>query len=123
MVQAKIQSVFKQFDNAGRTPALWTLYHYMVETIRIFIRAERMTDFSLHLSCIANQMLDIFAAGGHHNYAKAARLYVQIMLKYGEGSPEQQAAIENFKMTGYSSEDWLGIWSDLCIHRVRIRVI
>ena len=33
MVRAKIQSVFKQFDNAGRTPALWTLYHYMVETI------------------------------------------------------------------------------------------
>ena len=54
MVQAKIQSAFKQFDNAGRTPALWTLNHYMVETIRIFIRVERMADFSLHLSCITN---------------------------------------------------------------------
>ena len=42
MVQAKTQSVFKQLDNAGRTPALWTLYHYILETIRIFIRAERM---------------------------------------------------------------------------------
>ena len=27
MVQAKIQSVFKQFDNAGATPAFWTHYH------------------------------------------------------------------------------------------------
>ena len=53
-VQAKIQSVFKQLDNAGRTPALWNLYHYMVEAIRIFIRAECMADFFLHLSCITN---------------------------------------------------------------------
>ena len=27
MVQTKIQSVFKQLDNAGRTPAHWTPYH------------------------------------------------------------------------------------------------
>ena len=47
MAQAKIQSVFKQFDNAGRTPALWIIYHYIVETIWIFIRVEGMTDFSL----------------------------------------------------------------------------
>ena len=72
MVQAKIQSVFKQFDNAGRTPALCTLYHYMVETIQTFIRAERMANFSLHLSCITNRMLDIFAVCGHHNYPKTA---------------------------------------------------
>ena len=54
MVQAKIESVFKQFDNASRTPALWTLYHYMVEIIQIFICAEYMADFSVHLSCITN---------------------------------------------------------------------
>ena len=126
MVQAKIQSVFKQFDNAGRKPALWTLYQYMVETIRIFIRAERMADFSLHLSCITNRMLDIFAAGGHHNYAKAARLYFQMMLKYGEGSPEQQVITESLKMTGnhvvrYSSHEWSRIWSDIYIEQTLMR--
>ena len=52
MLQTKIRRVFEPVDNAGRTPALWSLYHYMVETIKIFIRAERMADFSLHLSCI-----------------------------------------------------------------------
>ena len=79
-----------------------------------------MADFCLHLSSITNQMLDIFAASGHQNYAKAAWLYVQMMLKYGEGSPEQQAVIESFKITGshvvrYSSHEWSGIWSDLSI--------
>ena len=65
----------------------------MVDTIKIFIRAERIADFSLHLSCITNRMLDMFAAAGHHHYAKAARLYVQLMLKY-EGSAEHRAIIE-----------------------------
>ena len=92
----------------------------MVETIRIFICAERMGDFSLHLLCITNRMLDIFAADGHQNYAKSARLYVQIMLKYGEGSPEHQAVFQSFKMTGnivvrYSSLGWSRIWGEFCI--------
>ena len=65
-------------------------------------------------------MLDIFAVDGHHNYAKAARIYVQMMLKYGERSLEQQAVIKSFKMTGsqvvrYTSHEWPGIWRDLCI--------
>ena len=66
-------------------------------------------------------MLDVFAAAGHHNYAKAARLYCQ-MMKYEEGSVEQRAIIESFKSTGslvvrYSSHEWSGIWSDLCIEQ------
>ena len=71
-------------------------------------------------------MLDIFAAGGYHSYAKAARLYVQMILKYGEGSPEQQAVIESFKMTGshvvrYWSHEWSEIWSDFCIEQTLMR--
>ena len=94
MLQRKIKSVFQEKNKAGRTPALWFLYHHMVDTIKIFIRAERIADFSLHLSCITNRMLDMFAAAGHHHYAKAARLYVQLMLKYEEGSAEHRAIIE-----------------------------
>ena len=77
--RSKIKNVLAKLDNAGRIPSLWCLYHYMVDTIKIFIHAERMSDFTLHLSCITNRMLHVFAAAGHHNYAKAARLYVQMM--------------------------------------------
>ena len=87
MVSTKVQSVFKQLDNADRTPALWTLYNYMVEQIRNFIPAERMADFPLYLSCFMNRMLNIFAAGDHHSYAKAAPIYVQMVSKYGKESP------------------------------------
>ena len=73
-------------------------------------------------------MLNIFVAGGHHSCTKAARLYVQMMLKYGEGSLEQQAIIESFKMTGihvarYSSHEWLGVWSNLCIEQTLMRTL
>ena len=54
----------------------------MADTIKIFIRAERMGDFTLHLSCITNRMLHVFTAAGSHHYAKAAGLYVQMMKTY-----------------------------------------
>ena len=126
MLQTKITTVFEQGNNAGRTPTLWSLYHYMVETIKLLIRAERTADFPLHLSCITHRMLDVFAAAGHHNYAKAARLYCQMMLKYEKGSVEQRAIIASFKSTGnhvvrYSSDEWSGIWTDLCIEQTLMR--
>ena len=124
--QQKIENKFSELKNAGRTPALWSLYHYMVDTIKIFIRAERLGDFSLHLSCITNRMLHIFAATGHHHYARAARLYVQLMLSYEKGSPSESAILQSFKLSGthvvrYSSYEWSGIWSDLSIEQTLMR--
>ena len=47
--RSKIKNVLAQLDNAGRSPSLWCLYHYMVDTIKISIRAERMGDFTFCL--------------------------------------------------------------------------
>ena len=98
--RSKIKNVLTQLDNSGRTQSLWCLYHYMVDTIKMFIRAEHIRDFTLHLSCITNRMLHVFAAAGHHNYAKAARLYVQTMEAYEKGSAEVTAIISSFKENG-----------------------
>ena len=61
----------------------------MVDTFKIFIRGLVMGDFTLHLSCITNRILHMFAVAGHHNYAKAARLYIQLMKTYEKGSAEE----------------------------------
>ena len=87
---------FNEFCIAGRTPLLWTLYLDMVDTIKTFIRAERICDFSLHLSCITARMLSVFAAAGHHHYAKAARLYVELMVLY-EGSEKKSSIVRSYK--------------------------
>ena len=114
--RSKIKNVLTQLDNAGRTPSLWCLYHYMVDTSKIFILADRMGNFTLHLSCITNRMLHMFTAAGDHNYAKVARLYVQMKKTYQKGSTEEIAIISSFKKNGnhvirYSSNGWSGVWT------------
>ena len=50
---------------------------------------KRKMDFSFHLLCITNQMLDAFIADDHCIYVKTAKLYVEKIRSYGEGSVEQ----------------------------------
>jgi len=57
---------FKELAEGGRVPALWVLYHYMVDTIKIFIRTERLADYNGHLTCIVTRMLNICSAAGQH---------------------------------------------------------
>ena len=97
----------------------------MVDTIKIFIHVECMGGFTLHLSCITIRTLHVFAAAGHHNYAKAARLYVQMVKIYEKGLVEQIAIISSFKKNGnhvvrYSSNEWSGVWIDLTIEQTLI---
>ena len=110
--RSKIKNVLAQLDNAGRTPLLWCLCHYMVDTVKIFIR-------------ITNRMLHVFAVAGHHNYAKTACLY-EMMKKYETGSAEGTAIISNFKENGnhivrYSSNEWCSVWSDISIKQTLMK--
>jgi hypothetical protein len=64
----------------------------MIDTIKIFIKAERLADFNGHLDC---RMLDTFSAAGHHQYAKGARLYCQLM-KQLQNSTQYKDIFERF---------------------------
>ena len=57
------------------TAQLWLQYLECVETLKIFIRAERTGDWNLQLIAIG-KMLNLFAATGHINYAKSLQLYL-----------------------------------------------
>jgi len=46
----------------------------------MLLRAELTADWKLHLFSIA-RMINLFAATGRNNYAKCARLYVDINVK------------------------------------------
>ena len=71
----RFAEMFERIAEGGRAPSLCVKYHHTVDTIKIFITAERLADYNGHLFCIVNRMLDIFSAAGHHQYAKGARLY------------------------------------------------
>ena len=124
--RSKIKNILALLDNASRTPSLWCLYHYMVNTIKIFICAERMGDFTLHLSWITNRMLHVILEAGHHNCAKGACLYFQMMKTYEKESAGDIAIISSFKENGnhvvsYSSNEWSSVWSDLTIEQTLMK--
>ena len=74
-----------------RTARLWIQYLEYVTIVKNFIRAERTGNWHLHLVS-TSQMLNRFATKGHVNYAKSARMYLQMMLelpvKYPDFSTE-----------------------------------
>ena len=57
-----------------------------VDLIKAFIKSERTGNWNQHL-IIVTEMLNLFAATGHFNYAKSARLYLQLMKDLPESHP------------------------------------
>ena len=62
----------------GPTAELWLQYVSLVEIIRLFLRAERTSNWELHLYTV-ERMLPYLHAAGHFNYAKSAHFYLQPM--------------------------------------------
>jgi len=123
--EQRFEETFKRLAEKGRTPALWVQYHHMVDVIKVFIRTERLGDHKWHLSCIVTKMLHIFAAAGHHQYAKGTRLYCQL-IKELETLPAYKDILERFTTHGnhavrYSNDEWSGTWCDICIEQTLMK--
>ena len=48
-----------------RTARLWIFYLYYIQTLKLFIRAERLGDWSMHLLTV-HRMLNLIAVSGHN---------------------------------------------------------
>ena len=94
--EQRFEKTFKRLAERGSTSALWV---HMVDVIKVFIRTSQLADHIGHLSCILTKMLDIFAAAGHHQYTKGARLYCQLM-KELETVPAYKDTLESFTTHG-----------------------
>ena len=80
----------------------------------MYIKAERIGNWTMQLECTRKMLNFFFAGTGHVNYAKSARLYLQIMLKLNVDHP---CLFERF-CTGFHSiprtdRFWVGLWSEL----------
>ena len=106
------------------TSRLWLQYLEYVDTLNIFIRAERIGDWNLHLIAIG-KMLKLFAATRHINHAKSSRLYLQLTMQLLSDYPWlYQCFIEKgYHTICRSSRFWAGLWTDLTIEQVMIRSI
>lgn len=106
------------------TAKLWLQYIEYVETLKLFIRAERTGNWNLHL-LVVEGMLNLFAATGHINYAKSSRLYLQFMRE----QPTNHLWLwhcfteQGFHTVRRSNRHWAGLWTDLIIEQVMMRSI
>ena len=70
-------------------------------------------------------MINLFAATGHMNYAKSARLYLQKMLDLPNEHPWLHRCFteEGYHTVRRSDRFWAGLWTDLVIEQVMMRSI
>jgi hypothetical protein len=105
-----------------KTAKLWLRYVQYIQNVKLRICAERTGDWTLHLVSVS-RMLNLFAATGHNNYAKCARLYLQMMQRLPESHPW---LYEKFMKGGNhalrrSDRYWAGLSTDLVIEQVMMR--
>ena len=101
---------FEEMSSNGRTSTLWANYHKIVSIIRSYIRAERLHKWDLHLAAV-EEMLEVFAAAGHGQYAKAGRLYLEMM---SINAFQNKSLFELFNVDGlhtvrYITYEWSGV--------------
>lgn len=108
--------------DASRTAKLWLNYVRHVSLLKLFIRAERTGDWNLHLSSLSG-MIPLFAATGHNNYAKSARLYLQQMLDLPTSYPTLYSSFikDGYHVVRRSSRYWSAVSTDLAIEQVMMR--
>ena len=108
----------------SRTAKLWRLYRNQIQTLKMFIRAERTGDWELHLVAVSH-MLNLFATTGHNQYARCARLYLQMMRDLPVSHPwlYNQFSEHGFHAVRRSARYWSGLWTDLVIEQVLMRAL
>ena len=99
-------------------------YMDYIYTLKLFVSAERVGNCYMHIIAVG-RLLNLFAATGHFNYAKSARMYLQLMLELPAGHPW---LYEQFTEHGYHTERqsdryWAGLWTDLTIEQLMMRSI
>lgn len=123
-IEAQLKSIKQQLIERSRTAKLWIQYVDYVQILQDFIRAERLSDWSLHLSSLS-KMLNLFAATGHRNYAKSARLYLQTMLDLSQTHPwlYEHLSAKSLHAVRRTERTWAGLSTDLVIEQVMMRSV
>ena len=103
----------------SRTGKLWLSFMDFVSTCRLFITAERTGNWALHLKA-TQDMLPLFAATGHNNYAKCCRLYLQDAQNLCSCMDEKMKD-GLFTVHRNKALFWSGTWTDMVIEQCLMR--
>ncbi len=88
-----------------------------VDIVRDLVYAQRVSDWKMHLGA-SRRTLNLFAATGHCNYARCARLYLQEMDDLPQKHPWLSNKFEEGRHAVSRSGDiFTGDWVDMCIEQ------
>ena len=115
----------KLMDGLGEslhTAKLWIQYICYIDIVKYFIATERTGNWQNNLGSTA-KMLNLFAATGLSNYAKSARLYLQMMKELPTTFLDlyEQFTHNGYHAVRHSNRFWSGIWTNLAIEQVLMR--
>ena len=111
----------KQKPSGNLTSQLWFTYLDMMDVLLRFIKAERTSNWRLHIYSV-REMLPYFAATGRTAYFKSASLYLSSMVMSRETSPAvYQSFIDGYHTVRRSNRCWAGLSVDLTIEQVLMR--
>ena len=79
--------VKKQYIQASRTAKLWLQFMKTMETLRMFLKGERMGIWALHIQAMY-EMMPYLAASRHILYTKCIHVYLQQMHELHETHPD-----------------------------------
>ena len=95
----------------------------MVDTLKLFIKAERTGNWMLHLKAL-HEMLPYFAAAGHTLYTKSAYIYYQQMQDLQNTHPQvNRSFLNGLHVVQRSDRFWAGLSTDLIIEQVLMRSV
>ncbi len=117
--QADLLKALDEVSSRSRTARLWVdCLIRPVFTILKYTRAEREGDWALHIAAV-NEMMPLFFAAGHTNYARYGLYYVRSM----EAMPDDvRSHFMKGEHTMHHKEGLFnGIWSDMAIESTFMR--
>ncbi|XP_073253317.1 uncharacterized protein [Porites lutea] len=95
----------------------------MVDTLKLFIKAERTGNWMLHLKAL-HEMLLYFAAAGHTLYTKSAYIYCQQMPDLPNTHPQvNRSFLNGLHVVRRSDRFWAGLSTALIIEQVLMRSV
>ena len=111
----------EEYMAKSRTAKLWLNYVHYIFIVQEFIRAERTSNWNLHIAT-TKYMLKLLASTGHNNYTKSLRLYLQSVDELACTHPEVYKQFLNGEHTvRRTSKSWSGIWTDLSIEQILMK--
>jgi hypothetical protein len=123
-VNEQLSNLKTELSSESRTARLWMQYIHYIDIVKQFIMAERTSNWHLHLKSVAD-MLNLFAATGHNNYAKSARLYLQLMVELPSTHPwlYEMYSKHGLHSARRSDRFWAGLSTDLLIEQTMMKAV